>query len=62
MKHEYIQSKEFYKGFDLIVVMRKLDSTFAYHRECDVWKDGLLISIGKTKKECKELIDGGYIK
>lgn len=64
MLREYIQSEEIYKGYNLIIRMTALHDTDSYHRSCDVVRlsDGERISIGKTKKECKELIDGGYLK
>lgn len=62
MMREYIQSEESYKGFKLVIRMTCLDDRKNnYHRSCEVYKDGERIGIGKTKKECKELIDEGYI-
>lgn len=62
MIREYIQSEENYRGFKLVIRMTCLDDRKNnYHRFCEVYKDGVRIGIGKTKKECKELIDGGYM-
>lgn len=62
MLREYIQSEEEYKGFMLVIRMTALSDTGTYHRSCDVFRNGERIGIGKTKKECKELIDLGYLK
>jgi len=62
MIREYIQSTEEYKGFVLEIHMTALHDMGHYHRTCEVFRDGKRIGIGKTKKECKELIDGGYLK
>lgn len=60
---EYIQSEESYKGFNLKIRRFCLNSnTLMYHRECLIFKGDNSIAISKTKKEAKELIDGGYIK
>lgn len=62
MIREYIQSEENYRGFKLVIRMTCLDDRKNnYHRSCEVYKDGERIGIGKTKKECKELINGGYM-
>lgn len=67
MIKEYTQSCERYKGFILEIVMTCLDdNTLRYHRSCHVSKgvfpNAERITICKTKKEAKELIDGGYLK
>lgn len=62
MIREYIQSEEMYKGFKL--VMRRYcldDNRGVYHRQCKVYKGDECIGISKTKKEAKDLIDGGYL-
>ena len=62
MMLEYIQSEEMYKGYKLVIRMTCLGDNLQYHRSCEAWKDGERISVGKTKKEMKELIDGGYLE
>lgn len=62
MIHRYEQSEEFYKGYKLVLCMTSLTDRLQYHRSCEVYKDNERIAIGKTKKECKDLIDGGYMK
>lgn len=63
MIRKYMQSEENYRGFKLVIMMTCLDDEKnRYHRTCEIYKDGERIGIGKTKKECKELIKGGYIK
>lgn len=63
MIKEYIQSEEMYKGFKLAIRRYCLnDKTLTYHRDCNVYKDDQLVAVCDTKKEAKELIDGGYIK
>lgn len=63
MIKEYVQSEETYKGFKLVIRRYCLnDKTLTYHRDCEIYKDGYRVGIIKTKKEAKELIDGGYIK
>ena len=62
MIHEYIKSEEKYKGFIIKMRMVCLDNKMNYHKHVDVYKDGERISVGKSKKEIKDLIDGGYIK
>ena len=63
MLREYIQSEEEYKGFKLVIRMTCLDDyRNRYHRSCEIYKNGECIGVGKTKKECKELIKEGYIK
>jgi hypothetical protein len=42
--------------------MRALHDMDSYHRSCEVFRGDECIGIGKTKKEIKELIDGGYLK
>lgn len=60
---EYIQSEEEYKGYLLKIRRYCLDDRRnIFHRNCEVWKNGEHIATGKTKKEIKELIDGGYMK
>lgn len=60
MIKEYIQSEEQYKGFTLRIRRFCLnEKTLTYHRECIIFRDGVSVGIGKTKKECKELIDYG---
>lgn len=59
---KYIQSEEEYKGFTLKVIMSDISGNLRYHRRCEAWKDGRCVSVGKTKKEMKELISGGYIQ
>ena len=62
MMHEYIEYTEQYKGYTLETVKyRFLVSRSGYHKEVRVSKDGNGVSICKTKKEAKELIDLGYI-
>ena len=61
MMHKYIQSTEQYKGFTLEVEMCRLHDYDSYHRRCHVLKDGKCISVCKTKKEAKDLIDHGYM-
>lgn len=63
MIREYIQSEEDYKGFVLKITRTCLDERrLVYHRRCEVWSNGERIAIGKTKKEIKDLIDGGYMQ
>jgi len=62
MIREYIQSEELYKGYKLVIRMRALHDMDSYHRSCEVFRGDECIGIGKTKKEIKELIDGGYLK
>lgn len=57
--NRYVQSEEAYKGFVLKVIRFQLGKTAMYHRECELWKDGTRIAIGKTKTEMKDLIDHG---
>lgn len=61
MVNRYLQSEEEYMGYNLKVVMTKLDQTMRFHKTCEVWKDGKRIATGKTKKEMKEQIAEGYI-
>lgn len=57
---EYIQSEEKYKGFTLKIHRFCIsDKTLTYHRECMIYLNDKCLGIGKTKKECKDLIDYG---
>ena len=58
MNEDYVWSVEQYKGYELKVVSTQIGN--GWHRRCRVSKDGKEIAISKTKKESKELIDGGY--
>lgn len=63
MIKEYVQSEELYKGYKLQIRRFCLnEETLTYHRECRIFLNDKSIGISKTKKEAKELIDGGYLK
>ena len=59
---EYIQSEEQYKGFILKIRRFTLGNNLTYHRCCDIYYNGKRIGIGKTKKECKDLISHGCFR
>lgn len=60
---KYIQSEEQYKGYILRIVMTCLDDRrMQYHRSCEAYHNEKRVAIGKTKKEMKKLIDGGYVQ
>ena len=62
--HSYVQSVEKYKGFELVIVMQRFDTSrsLQYHRSCHIYKDGECIGIDKTKKSAKDLIDHDCFK
>ena len=62
MSVKYIeQSREHYKGFDLVIELYNLDSNnpLRMHRRCTMFYNGNALAASKTKKELKELIDCG---
>lgn len=61
MVHYIEQSKEHYKGFDLVLYSYNLDPSnpLRMHRTCKLFYNDEAIAQSNTKKELKDLIDAG---